>query len=293
MRIIQSLDEMTETARGWLAGGSVSFVPTRGYLHAGNLALIREARRACECCLVGIVLSPLQFASPDEFARYPRDLEHDIRLLESEQVDVVFTPDSADLFPSSFATFVRPTGPIAERLEGAYHAGSLQGYATIMTKLFDLVRPDLAYFGQKNFQHFALVQQIVRDLNIDIKLQVLATVREAGGLAYGSRTPLLAPAERQAITLLYPSLLAAKALIEQGERRMAVIEKAMADRVAASPLLTLEYAAACDPDTFEQPGGAIRKLPDALTNLLLVITASVGKMRFTDNILLRDGRWLV
>lgn len=293
MRIIQSLDEMTETARGWLAGGSVSFVPTRGYLHAGNLALIREARRACEYCLVGIILSPLQFASPDEFAHYPRDLEHDIRLLESEQVDVVFTPDSAELFPPSFATFVRPTGPIAERLEGAYHAGSLQGYATIMTKLFDLVRPDLAYFGQKNFQHFALVQQVVRDLNIDIKLQMLATVREADGLAYGSRIPQLTPAERQALALLYPSLLAAKALIEQGERRRAVIEKAVADQVAASPFLTLEYAVACDPDTFEQPGGASGMLPGALTSLLLVISASVGNMRFTDNLLLRDGHWLV
>ncbi len=293
MRIIQSLDEMTETARGWLAGGSVSFVPTRGYLHAGNLALIREARRVSEYCLVGIVLSPLQFASPDEFARYPRDLGRDFLLLKSEQVDVVFTPDSAELFPPGFATFVRPTGPVAERLEGAYNSGSLHGYATIMTKLFELVRPDVAYFGQKNFQHFALLQQIVRDLNIDIKLQMLTTVRDADGLAYGSRLPLLAPAERQAITLLYPSLLAAKALVEQGERRMAIIEKAMADQVAASPLLTLEYATVCDPDTFESPGGTSGMLPDVLTNLLLVITASVGKMRFTDNVLLRDGRWLV
>jgi pantoate--beta-alanine ligase len=165
----------------------------------------------------------------------------------------------------------------------------LQGYATIMTKLFELVRPDVAYFGQKNFQHFALMQQIVRDLNIDIKLQMLTTVRGADGLAYGSRILLLSPAERQAATLLYPALLAAKALVEQGERRTAVLEKAMADQVAASPLLTLEYAAACDPDTFESRD----TLPDALTNLLLVISASVGKMRFTDNVLLRDGRWLV
>lgn len=293
MRIIKSLDEMTETARGWLAGGSVGFVPTRGYLHAGHLSLIREARRSCENCIVSIVLSPLQFASLDEFASYPQDLQRDIQLLENEQVDVCFAPDAGELFPSNFMTFVQPAGPLATSLEGAYHTPSLQGYATLVTKLFSLVRPDLAYFGQKNFQHFALVRQIVRDLNIDVKLQMLPTVREADGLAYSSRTHQLAPAERQAISLLYPALLAGKSLIEQGERRLATIEKTMADQVVASPLLLLEYAVARDPQTFEQPVDASGMLPAALMNLLLVITVNVGNMRFTDNILLRDGHWSV
>jgi pantoate--beta-alanine ligase len=290
MRVIQSLDEMTETARGWLTGGSVGFVPTRGYLHAGHLSLIRQARQACEYCVVSIVLSPLQFASPDEFARYPRAMERDIQTLMDEQVDVVFIPEAGELFPQGFATFVHPTGPVAERLEGAYHAAPVQGYATIMTKLFALVKPDIAYFGYKNAQYFALTQQLVRDLNIDVNLQALPTVRAADGLAYSSRTHLLTPAERQALGLLYPALLAAKALIEQGERQLAAIEKAMADQVATSPLLHLEYAAACNPVTFEEPGST---LPGALTDLLLVITISVGKMRFTDNVLLQGGNWLV
>lgn len=293
MRIIQNLDEMTETARGWLSGGSVGFVPTRGYLHAGHLALIREARRSCEYCVVSIVLSPLQFASPDEFSHYPRDRKHDIQLLEQEQVDVVFAPEAGELFPPGFATFVRPGGPVAERLEGAIDGASLQGYATIMTKLFSLVRPDRAYFGQKNAQHVALAQQLVRDLNIDVKIAVLPTVREADGLAFGSRTHQLTPDERQALGLLYPALLTAKALIEQGERRLARIEKVMADYIGTSPLLHLEYAAACDPVTFEQAHEAGKTLPAALSDLLLVVSASIGKLRFTDNVLLRDGRWLI
>ncbi len=293
MRIIQNLDEMTEMARGWLSGGSVGFVPTRGYLHAGHLSLIREARRVCEYCVVSVVLSPLQFTSLDEYTHYPRDKEHDMQLLENEQVDVVFAPEAGELFPPGYATFVHPDGPVAKRLEGALHPASLRGYATIMTKLFSLVRPDRAYFGQKNAQHVALVQQLVRDLNIDVKLEVLPTVRDADGLAFGSRTHQLSPDERQALGLLYPALLAAKALIEQGERRVASVEKAMADHIATSPLLHLEYATACDPITFAQSHETGKRLSPAISDLLLVISARIGKLRFTDNILLRDGRWLI
>lgn len=292
MRLIQDLDEMIETARGWLAAGSVGFVPTRGYLHAGHLSLIREARRANENCAVSVVLSPLQFATLDDFLSYPRDPEHDIQVLDQEQVDVVFAPDLRELFPPNFATFLHPMGPVAERLEGAYHATSLRGYATIMMKLFELVRPDIAYFGQKNFQHFALAQQIVRDLHIDIKLQMLPTVRDVDGLAYGSRMHLLSADEREALGLLYSALRAAQILIDQGERGLAAIEKAMADYITASPLLHLEYAVACDPVTFEQPVNASGvMLPAALTDLLLVITVSIRRMRFTDNILMLNGRW--
>jgi pantoate--beta-alanine ligase len=295
-RIVQQLDEMTEIARGWLAGGSVGLVPTRGYIHAGHLALVREARRASEFCVVSIVLSPHAFASPEEFARYPRDRARDIKLLEQEQVDVVFVPEAGDLFPPDFATFVHITGPVAERLEGERHIASLWGYATLMTKLFSLIRPDRAYFGQKNAQRFALVQKLVRDLHIDVKLEMLPTVREADGLAYGSLIHQLTAGERKAVALLYPALLAAQALIEQGERSVAVIEKAMVDVVAtspASPLLRLEYAVACDPVTFVPYNESGKELPGVLTDLLLVITASVRDMRFTDNILLRDGHWLL
>jgi pantoate--beta-alanine ligase len=293
MRRIQHLDEMTQIARGWLAGGSVGFVPTRGYIHSGHLSLVRAARRASELCVVSIVLSPFQFASPDEFSQYPRERARDVRLLEQEQVDAVFVPEAEDLFPPDFATFVHLNGPVAERLEGARHIASLWGYATLMTKLFSLIRPDRAYFGQKNAQHFALVQKLVRDLSIDVKLEVLPTVREADGLAYGSRTHQLTPDERKAIGLLYPALLAAQVLIQQGERRVGIIEKAMADLAATAPLLHLDYAVACDPTTFVPSSEAGESLPAALTDLLLIITVTVRHVRFTDNILLRNGHWLL
>jgi pantoate--beta-alanine ligase len=290
MRIIQSLDEMTETARGWLIGGTVGYVPTMGYLHAGHLALLREARRASEVCIASIVTGPLPFASPNDSRLLPYDKDRDLQMLAGERVDVAFIPRVADLFPPHFQTLVYPDGPITKRLEGAVRPDFFRGYATLMAKLFSLVRPDVVYLGQKNAQLVALVQQLVRDLNIDVKVQVLPTVREADNLAASSRTQSLTPAERQAASLLYAALLAGKALIDQGERRLSVIEAAMMKTMAASPLVLPEYATACHPETFADPGSS---LPAALTDQLLVLAARVGHLRLTDNLLMRDGQWLM
>ncbi len=290
MRIIQNLDEMTETARGWLTGGSVGFVPTMGYLHAGHLALIREARRACEYCVVSIVVNPLPFASPNDSRLLPYDRQRDLDLLANEQVDVVFMPPVGDLFPANFATYVYPSGSIMTKLEGAARPEFFRGYATLLAKLFLLVRPDIVYLGQKNAQLVALAQQLARDLNFDVKVQVLPTVRESDGLAVYSRTQSLTPAERQAAPLLYAALLAGKVLIEQGERRLEVIKQVMMDTMVASRLVIPEYATACDPVRFTSPGNP---LPDSLTDLLLVVAARVGHLRLADNLLLRDGQWLV
>lgn len=290
MRIIQSLDEMMETARGWLLGGPVGYVPTMGYLHAGHAALLQEARRTCEVSIASIVTNPLPFASPNDSRLVPYDRDSDLQLLSREQVDVVFMPAAAKLFPSNFQTYVYPSGPLMRRLEGSVRPEFFRGYATLMAKLFALVRPDIVYLGQKNAQLVALVQQLVRDLNIDVKVQVLPTVREADNLPASSRTQSLTPAERQAATLLYAALLAGKALIDQGERRLAILEEAMTKTMAASPLVFPEYATACHPETFADPGG---NLPDALTDLLLVVAARVGNLRLTDNLRMREGQWLL
>jgi len=292
MRIIHGLDEITETSRGWLAGGPVGFIPTSGALHAGHASLIQAARQECEYSIVSIFVNPLQFGQDEDPALYPHDLARDLAFLDSEQVDVVFLPRVEDMYPPNFSTYVTPSGPVAERLEGAFRPERLRGYATIITKLFQLVRPDVAYFGQKNAQHVALVQQLVRDLNIDVKVQVLPTVRDTDGLALGgaytgSPDHLLSPPERQAAARLYQALLAGKALIEGGERRLAFIEQAM---TGVTTGIQVEYVTACDPSTFEHPGDT---LPANPTNLLLVIAARVGALRLTDNILLRDGRWQI
>jgi len=290
MRIIHDPDEITETARGWLAGGPVGFIPTMGYLHAGHAALIQAARQECEYSVVSIFVNPLQFGQHEDISLYPRDLARDMQLLENEQVDVVFIPRAEDMYPPNFSTYVTPAGPIAERLEGAFRPENMRGYATIITKLFQLVRPDVAYFGQKNAQRVALVHQLVRDLNIDVKVQVLPTVRDVDGLALGSYNHLLSPPERQAALQLHQALLAAKALIEQGERHLTLIERAMIAVTAATPLIKIEYATACDPLTFEHPGDT---LPANPAHLLLVIAARVGSQRLTDTILLRDGNWQI
>lgn len=286
MRIIKSLGEMNETARGWLSGGAVGFVPTMGYLNDGHVSLIRAAQE-CEITVVSIFVNPLQFAPPDSTDDYPRDVPRDLRLLSAENVDVVFIPSVEDLFPSGFITNVLLDGDIDERLEGTICPGYIGGVATIMTKLFQLVRPDVAYFGRKNAQQVGVVRQLVRDLNIDITLRVLPIVRESDGLALSSRNHLLSPAERQAARVLYRALLAGKALIDGGERRPSAIEQAMATVVTNEQLARLDYAAVCHADTFSE-------VPAVAPRTLLALAARVGSVRLIDNFLCtEDGQWLM
>jgi len=287
MRIIQTLDEMTETARGWLAGGSVGFVPTMGYLHGGQISLVEAARKECEISVVSIFVNPLQFSTRDEFEHYPRDLTRDIQLLRTTQVDVVFAPRDEDFYPPDFSTHVVPSGPLAERLEGANNTHSMRGMATATTKLLQLVRPDVAYFGQKDIQHFAVVRRLVRDLNIDVHLRSMPTVRESDGLALGSRNHRLLPNERTAASALYRALLLGKTLIEGGELNAEVVEKAMFALVAVEPSISLSYVAVCHPDTFET-------LKQIAPKTMLAIAASVGGIRLLDNIIwLGDDHWLL
>ncbi len=287
MRIIHNLDEMTETARGWLAGGSVGFVPTMGFLHAGQLSLVRAAKQGCEISVACIFVNPLQFDSPEDLLRYPRNLERDLQLLQDINVDAVFVPHSEDIYPPDFSTYVTPSGPIVERLTSISSPVYIRGIATIMTKLFQIVRPDVAYFGQKDAQKVAIVRKIVQDLNIDVTLRVLPTVRESDGLALSSQNFALLPAQRQAAQVLYRALLAAKALVEKGERSSVVIAQIMKDMVNAELVLALNYAVACHPATFLpmdvlQPGS------------MLALAASIGSIRLIDNIAwLEDGQWLL
>ena len=292
MRIIHSLDEMTETARGWLAGGPVGFVPTSGRLHAGHLSLVQAARRECEVTVVSIFPSKDDSHTPDQGAGLVYDLTRDVQLLDSAQVDVVFIPRPEDIYPPTFATYVMASGPVVERLECSLSRDRARYMATIFTKLLQLIRPDIAYFGQKSAQQVALVRRLIHDLCIDTNLRVLPTARESDGLALSSDNVLLSSAERQAACLLYRALLSAKALIEQGERRAAFLEQTMADLISSSPLLRLEYAALCDPSTF----AALDLLPNLTSRegILLAVAACAGSVRLTDNIQFTgDGYWLL
>ncbi|HYK85293.1 MAG TPA: pantoate--beta-alanine ligase [Ktedonobacteraceae bacterium] len=287
MRIIAQLDEMTETARGWLAGGSVGFIPTMGHLHEGSIKLIEAARQECEISVVSIFVNPLQFIQGTEPVLTPGDVAHDLQLLELAQADVVFMPRAEDMYPPEFGTYIIPSGPVAKRLESFSNRIYVRGVATLAVKLLQLVRPDVAYFMQKDALLVALARQLVRDLNIDVGLRVLPTMRDADGLAMSSYHHLLTPQERRATNFIYAALLAGKALIDAGERRASVIVKAMRDQIASTPLLKLDYAAVCHPDLFTE-------LDEVTPRAMLTIHAHIGDIHLTDNIVwLGGGHWLL
>jgi len=290
MRIIHDLDEMTETARGWLIAGTVGIVPTAGPIHTGHVTLIRSSLQTCELSVVSILANPAQFGINEDQPHYAYNLTEDLQLLDRERVDVVFIPRPEDFYPTDFSTVVIPSGPVAERLEGALRPNYARGIATAMMKLFQLVRPDVVFLGQKHAQQVALIRKLVRDLNIDVSLRVLPIVRERDGLAISAQNQLLSPAERQAATILYQALLAGKAMIEKGERHPAVIEKAIAKLIVTEPLVKLDYVAICDPETFEHMG---KKMAVNLSDLLIMVAAQVGNTYQIDNILWkREGYWL-
>ena len=280
MRIINDLDEMTETARGWLAGGSVGFVPTLGHLHQGHVTLMQAAHKECEISVASIFVNPKQFEAYEDFTRYPRDLPGDLQLLSVAGIDVVFIPRTEDLYPTNFSTYVTPSNfpwamPLAKGVGSQIY---IRGVATVITKLFQLVRPDIAYFGQKNAQQVAIVRQLVRDLNIDVELRVMPTIRESDGLAIGSRNHFLTVPERQAASVIYRALLAGKALIDGNVRNSAVIEKAMIDLLVTEPLLTLDYVKVCHPDT-------LSNVDTVTSGTMLIVAAHIGKVHLIDNII--------
>lgn len=286
MRIIHSLDEMTETARGWLAGGPVGFVPTSGNLHAGQLSLIQTSQRECEMTVVSIFTGREDQAYQGAGLIY--DLTRDVQFLESAQVDVVFMPRPQDIYPPAFATYVMASGPVVEHLECEQGRDHARYVATTFTRLLLLVRPDIAYFGQKSAQLIVLVRSLIHDLCIDTSLRVLPMVREGDGLALSSRNALLTPVQRQDASLLYRALLRAKTLVDQGERSASVLQRAMAETIATSPRLRLDYAAVCDASTF----ASLERLPAA--GFLLAVAVYVDSVRLIDNIQwTSDGYWLM
>jgi pantoate--beta-alanine ligase len=295
MRVIHSLDEMTETARGWLAGGPVGFVPTSGRLHSGHLSLVRASQKECEITVVSIFSTQDTFHPLHQSSGLVYDLTRDVQLLESAQIDVVFIPRPQEIYPPTFSTYVVASGPVVERLECLVSQESARSTATIFTKLLQLIRPDIIYFGQKSAQQVALIRRLIHDLCIDISLRVLPTVRESDGLALSCDNTLLSPEQRRAGALLYRALLSAKAQIEQGERQVAFLEQTMAQIIASSPLLRLDYATICDPSTF----GELEVLPDLTPRLaspgfLLAVAAYADSIRLIDNIqFTSSGYWLL
>ena len=234
MDILATIAEMRAHRVSLPHGQTVGFVPTMGYLHAGHISLVEMARKENDITVVSIFVNPTQFGPNEDLSRYPRDLDRDLGMLQAAGVDWVFTPAGEEIYPSGYSTYVDVRG-VTEPLEGAARPGHFQGVATVVAKLFNLVQPSRAYFGQKDAQQVAVIRQMVRDLNFPLDLVVGETLREKDGLAMSSRNVYLNPEERQAALVLYRSLNAVKALWDGGERRGSHLRDAMTSTLQAEP----------------------------------------------------------
>jgi pantoate--beta-alanine ligase len=264
-------------------------MPTLGYLHAGHVSLVQQARAENTLVVVSIFVNPTQFGPQEDLSRYPRDLPRDLAMLESVGADIVFTPAASTVYPDGFVTYVAPTGPLAERLEGASRPGHFQGVATVVLKLFNMVRPAHAYFGQKDAQQAAVIRRMIADLNLPIVLHVMPTIREADGLAMSSRNSYLSPPDRTAATVLYQALVTGMhTFISHPRGGGAAVRAAMETVVHAQPRATLDYVDCCHPDTYTPI-----ETPDELrAPALLCLAVRFGATRLIDNFLLdRDGMW--
>lgn len=286
MQVISTVQEMLDARAGWAASHTVGLVPTMGYLHEGHLSLVRQARSENTLLASSIFVNPTQFGPHEDLARYPRDLPRDLRLLEENGVDIVFAPTASDVYPAGFATFIDFSGPLTTVAEGVSRPGHFRGVATVVLKLFQLVQPRRAYFGQKDAQQVAVLSRMVADLNLPITMRVLATMREADGLAMSSRNAYLDPATRAASTVLYRALLAGQRMFESRPvAGVAQVLRTMSDLLATEPQAILHYAEVRDPETF-QPLEVLQ------APALLLLAASFGSTRLIDNFLLRaDGTW--
>ncbi|MEW5941499.1 MAG: pantoate--beta-alanine ligase, partial [Chloroflexota bacterium] len=232
MMIVSTLLEL-RSAR-LLLDGPTGFVPTMGYLHPGHISLAARAREECKSVVASIFVNPTQFGPTEDLAKYPRDLENDLRLLEAAGVDLVWTPTPEVMYPPGYATWVEVEG-LTKPLEGAARPGHFRGVTTVVTKLFNAVQPQRAYFGQKDAQQAAVIRKMTRDLDFPIEIVVCPTVREADGLAMSSRNSYLSPEERQAATILFRALTAAKAAYERGERDAEELRSIMTATLAYEP----------------------------------------------------------
>lgn len=256
---------------------SWGFVPTMGYLHEGHLSLVRRAREENGRVAASIYVNPTQFAPTEDLASYPRDLERDLALLEAEKVDLVFTPSDEIMYPSDFQTAVL-LSEVTKPLEGASRPTHFAGVATVVAKLFNIVRPDRAYFGQKDAQQAVVLRQMVRDLNFDLELIVCPIVREPDGLAMSSRNKYLSPDERKAALVLSRALQQAQAAFAGGERDAGALRRLMTGVITAEPLARLDYVSAAHPDTLTELG----QIED---RALLSMAVFIGKTRLIDNLI--------
>jgi len=279
METIRTIAWMKEKARAARQEQRIiGLVPTMGALHAGHMALVEHAKRACSPAYASIFLNPKQFGAKEDLSRYPRPLEADVEKLTASKVDGLFLPDAAEIYPPGFSTYVQVEG-LSERLEGRSRAGHFRGVSTVVMKLFEIVQPHYAYFGRKDAQQVRIVQQMARDLNLDVEIVVCPIVREADGLAMSSRNTYLAAADRKAATVLVRALRAAETEISQGVRDALHLQGAMQKVLQSEPRARVDYVEIVDAEAF---GPVVR----VSRRCYAVLAVYIGKTRLIDNMLI-------
>ena len=277
MKVVETVSEMMQVSKG--AGRPLGLVPTMGYLHEGHISLVRKAREESRTVVVSVFVNPAQFGPSEDLATYPRDMERDLAMLKEVGTDIVFAPPAEEVYPSGFDTWVT-VDKLSQRLEGAVRPGHFRGVATVVAKLFNIVRPDRAYFGQKDGQQCAVIRRMAGDLNMGLEVVVLPTVREPDGLAMSSRNVYLTPEQRKAAPVLYRALCRVREMWQQGERDAERLRQAARQMVQAEPKVErIDYVSVADAGTLEE-------LDTVDCPAMASLAAKIGKPRLIDNVLL-------
>jgi pantoate--beta-alanine ligase len=276
MKIIETLLEMQNVRRGLKK--KIGLVPTMGYLHEGHLTLVRRSRADNDTTIATIFVNPTQFGPGEDFDRYPRDYPHDFALLEKEKCDYVFLPSASEMYPRGYNTWIE-VEKVTDRLEGAVRPGHFRGVATVVAKLFNIIQPTRAYFGQKDAQQCAVIKKMVNDLNMPLELVIVPTVRETDGLAMSSRNVYLNPQERRQAPVLNKALTTAHVMWAEGEKDSSKLRQTMTALIQAEPLAKIEYISIADALTLQE-------LEKAQGHAIISLAVKFGKTRLIDNILL-------
>lgn len=276
MRVVHNIESTRRAvADARSSGQKIGFVPTMGALHAGHLSLIDRARKECGFVVVSIFVNPTQFGPNEDFERYPRPFQHDVRLCSQHGVDLIFAPEPDTMYPPGFCTYVEVEG-LTERYEGACRPGHFRGVTTVVTKLFNIVQPDVAYFGRKDAQQAAVIRRMVRDLNQPVEIVVCPTVRDPDGLALSSRNVYLSPEERQKALGLSRALFSARDAVARGERDPEALRSLMRN-VMETAGVAVDYADIVNEETFEP-------VEELAPGALAIVAGRVGNTRLIDNL---------
>ena len=279
MTIVSTIQEMQDAADAWRAQGKrIAVVPTMGYLHEGHTSLIRVARQHADAVVTSIFVNPAQFGPNEDFTRYPRDIERDTSLAKSAGTDVLFIPSTEEMYPSEYMTYVE-VERITTLLEGKFRPTHFRGVTTVVAKLFNIVKPHVALFGQKDAQQVVVLQRMVKDLNFDLEIIVAPIVREPDGLAMSSRNVYLTSPERKEALVLSQSLGLAEQMIRKGERNAASVIAAMRTFISSQPSAKIDYVSLADGETLQE----LSMLPSGKT-ILISLAVRIGKTRLIDNI---------